>query len=426
MKTFDRILAAVLALAALLIVGINIFGRYFGGSEQARAYRVEIYRIVAQIEREGPGAVSLAGCEYVENVEIVGQMHGAADEGGEMILYPNALATDSDYLIRRIGGILYRFDYRADMGTGGQISLATVNAVMAAMALLLFTVLLFVRRQILRPFEKLSELPYQLSRGMLATPLKESKSHFFGRFVWGMDLLRENTQEQRQRTLSLQRDRETMLLSLSHDIKTPLLAIKLYAKALVKGIYSEKEKQLETAENIGKKADEIEAYLTQITDALREDFLSLSVQEGEFYLSGLVREIKGHYCGQLALSGTDFAVGEYDDCLIKGDIDRSVEVLQNLMENAIKYGNGRWISLAFSQEENCVLVTVKNSGCTLPAAELPHIFESFWRGSNVGSTPGSGLGLYICRKLMHRMNGEVFAACRGDELAVTVVFCKAS
>ncbi len=61
MKIFDRILAVVLALAALLIVGINIFGRYFGSSEQARAYRVEIYRIAAQIEREGLGAVS---CYY--------------------------------------------------------------------------------------------------------------------------------------------------------------------------------------------------------------------------------------------------------------------------------------------------------------------------------------------------------------------------
>lgn len=175
---------------------------------------------------------------------------------------------------------------------------------------------------------------------------------------------------------------------------------------------------------MGKKADEIEAYAAQITSAVREDFLSFPVREGEFYLQALVGEIKAHYRERLALLGTDFGIGEYADCLIKGDFDRSVEVLQNLVENAVKYGDGKWISLVFSQEENCVLAAVKNSGCTLPAAELPHIFESFWRGSNAGDTAGSGLGLYICRQLMHRMNGEVFAVKEGDVLAVTVVFCK--
>ena len=106
-------------------------------------------------------------------------------------------------------------------------------------------------------------------------------------------------------------------------------------------------------------------------------------------------------------------------------MDRGVEVLQNFVENAIKYGDGKWISLDFSQEEDCVLATVRNSGCTLFDSELPHIFESFWRGSNVGAVPGSGLGLFICRQIMHRMGGEVFAAREGDVFAVTAVFGKA-
>lgn len=418
MKNFDRILAAVLALAAALIVGANIFMAFSEDSDGGRPYRVEIYRLAAQIRQDGFGALSLAECEYVTKVEEIGTADARTDGG--------LLATDSDCLICEIGGVLYRFDYTVNAGAGRAGRIAAANVVMGAMALLLLFVLLFIRRQILRPFEKLSDVAYQLSRGMLTTPLKENKNRFFGRFVWGMDLLRENMEEQKKRTLALQRDRETMLLSLSHDIKTPLSAIKLYAKALVKGIYSGKEKQLEAAENIGKKADEIESYVAQITQALREDFLSLPVREGEFYLAALVTELRGHYGERLLLSGTEFVVGEYADCLLKGDFDRSVEALQNVMENAIKYGDGKSISLMFSQEEDCVLVTVKNSGCSLSEAELPHIFESFWRGANVGATPGSGLGLYICRNLMHKMDGEVFAVKEGDRFAVTAVFCKAS
>ena len=57
--------------------------------------------------------------------------------------------------------------------------------------------------------------------------------------------------------------------------------------------------------------------------------------------------------------------------------------------------------------------------------ELSHIFESFWRGSNAENKKGSGLGLYICRQLMRRMDGEIFAEMHGDEMCVTAVFPEA-
>ena len=71
------------------------------------------------------------------------------------------------------------------------------------------------------------------------------------------------------------------------------------------------------------------------------------------------------------------------------------------------------------------LVTVRNSGCSLPDTELPHLFDSFWRGSNAQTEKGSGLGLYICRQLMHKMNGEIFAEIKDAEMCVTAVFEKA-
>ncbi len=101
-------------------------------------------------------------------------------------------------------------------------------------------------------------------------------------------------------------------------------------------------------------------------------------------------------------------MGEYQNFLVKADTERLLEVLQNIIENAIKYGSGKKIGISISKEEDCVLITVENTGEVLPAEELPHLFDSFYRGSNAGSQEGSGLGLYICRKLMHKMNGDVF------------------
>ncbi|MGC4019797.1 MAG: HAMP domain-containing sensor histidine kinase [Muricomes sp.] len=202
-------------------------------------------------------------------------------------------------------------------------------------------------------------------------------------------------------------------------------AIKLYSKALSKGLYSDKDRKIEITEKINAKADEIESFVSQIISASKEDFLSLDVQNGEFYLSELLKNITEYYSEKLAIIKTDFEVGNYKDCLLKGDINRSIEVLQNIIENAVKYGDGKKIGIFFSEEDGCLLISVKNSGCTLSSMEIPHIFESFWRGSNVGNTSGSGLGLYICRQIMHKTGGEVFAEIDHDFISITTVFPKA-
>ena len=236
-------------------------------------------------------------------------------------------------------------------------------------------------------------------------------------------MLRERLEVQKQEELRLQKENKTLLLSIMHDIKTPLSAIKLYAKALSKNLY-EGERQIEIAENINDRADDIEGYLSQLAAASNEDFLNLKVCPGEFYMSSVIDEINIYYKDKLGYLKVEFVVEPYSDCLIKGDRERAVEVLQNIMENAVKYGAGSPVNIAFSDEEDCRLVTISNTGCTLSDNEILHIFDSFWRGSNSEKVPGSGLGLYICRKLMQQMDGEVFAEKEGDVLKVSVVFRK--
>ena len=120
----------------------------------------------------------------------------------------------------------------------------------------------------------------------------------------------------------------------------------------------------------------------------------------------------------------NFIIEEYSDCIVNGDLDRSIEVVQNIIENSIKYGDGKNIEITFSKEDNGILLTIRNSGCTLQESDITNIFESFWRGTNSQKEKGSGLGLYICRELMHKMNGEIFAQIKDREMYVTVVFLK--
>ena len=408
MKAFNRILAAVLVavLAVFAVVNVMLFSEE---NNEGRPYRVEVSRLAAVIEKSGLETVDITACQYVTGVAKYSE---------------NFYNTDSDYIVREINGELYRFDYKAD-NTSRKKYIIAVNSGLLAMSAVIICVLIYIRQKILKPFNRLTDVPYELSKGNLVTPVEESKNRFFGKFLWGVDMLRENMEQQKKRELKLQKDKKMLLLSLSHDIKTPLSAIKLYSAALSRGLYTEKEKQLEIAENINHKADEIESYVTQIIEASREDFLSLEVLNSEFYLSELIETVRLYYDEKLSLKHIVFTVDEYSNCILKGDLNRSVEVLQNIIENALKYGDGKEISVAFSEEEGCKLISVTNSGCSLSENDMPHIFDSFWRGENAANIDGSGLGLYICRQLMHKMNGDVFGKINGDNITVTAVFGKA-
>ena len=205
MKAFNRIFSVVAVAVILLFAVVNLI-LAADKTNNGRLYRVEISRLVREIEANGSADIS--ECVYVTNIERYGEKF---------------YSTDSDYVIREINGELYRFDYRAN-GYSNKAHLAgIVNAVLGVMAILIITVLLYIKFAILMPFERLSGIPYELSKGNLAAPIKETKNRFFGKFLWGIDILRENIEQQKQRELEMQKEKKTLLLSLSHDIKTPLV-----------------------------------------------------------------------------------------------------------------------------------------------------------------------------------------------------------
>ena len=408
MKAFNRIFFSVIMIIIALVLIANFIVLNYEKTE-GKPYLVEVSRLISKIENNTFNEKDLEDCEYITDV---------AKEDD------NFYNSNNDYVIREINGNLYRFDYTTNGAEDRLNLILKVNIIVISMAIIVILVMLYIKLKILIPFEKLRDVPYELSKGNLTVPLKESKNRFFGRFVWGVDMLREKMEEQKERELNLQKDKKMLLLSLSHDIKTPLLAIKLYSQGLSKGLYNEKEKQIEITNHISEKVDEIESYVTQIITASREEFLSLEVNNSEFYLSELISKIKVYYTEKLDFLKTNFVVQKYDDCIVYGDLERSIEVIQNIMENAIKYGDGKSIGISFSEEDGSILITVKNSGCTLLDSDLTHMFESFWRGTNAVNEKGSGLGLYICRTLMRKLHGEVFAKIEDKEMNVTVVFRK--
>lgn len=394
----------VLAELFLLILCNILYGNYADDGGE-RLYRVEAGRIAELLRDTEPEQIDLTSFSTIV---------GVSEYNGE--------ACNHDYVVENVNGTLYCIEYRAQRENG---VLICVNLSLLCMMALTFFVLGYVYWKVLAPFDRMQQLPAELAKGNLAMPIREERSKLFGRFLWGMDMLRENLEERQEKELELQRERKTLILSLSHDIKTPLSAIELYTRALAEDLYDTREKKAEALEGISKNIREIKNYVNEITQASREDFLNLEVKEGTFYLSEVISLIREYYREKLAVRHTEFVVEQEENCLLKGDKDRVVEVLQNLMENAVKYGDGRRIHIFFDTEEDCRLITVENTGTVPEEEEMPHLFDSFYRGSNRGNKKGSGLGLYICRNLMRKMDGDVFVKVKEDVFSATAVVRKA-
>ena len=417
MKKINRIIFLTVMSFLLLMCLINIYLSRKSFRHTGREYRVSINRIekaVTAFEKEKQRApvnleelIQYAGVE--EYPQVTGLYALVSDGNSKEETARFFKEETADYAVFVTDRYYYKVTYVSEGQMKGQV-IILVNGIEFCMLAVVLIFLFYIKYKILLPFYSLSEIPYQLSKGNLTIPLLENKNRFFGRFVWGLDLLRENLEEQKIRELELQKEKKVLLLSLSHDIKTPLSAIKLYAKALSKNLYQEERKKVEIAENINDKVDEIEGYISEIVRASNEDFLHFEVKNGEFYIKEVLESIREYYEDKMAQNQIGFQGGFYSNCLVYGDKDRLVEVLQNIIENAIKYGDGKKIWMEMDREEEEYRILVFNTGCQLPDKELSHIFDSFFRGSNVAKKPGSGLGLYICRQLMHLMEGEVTAA----------------
>ena len=399
MKTFGKLCIAVITIFLLLTAVLNILLVKAKDNNEG-IYRVEAKRLADEITEIG-------------NYDLEKYPHITGVFTGDYLY-----RSDEHYLIIEAGGALYRVEYTVG---NEQHSIVAVNCVLGALFLLTTGLLYYIRKHIIVPFSRLNDVPRELARGNLAVQIPEEKSRFFGKFTWGVNLLRESIEASRKKEITMQREKKLLLLSLSHDIKTPLSAIKLNAKALAKGLYKDEGKQRAAVLSIYTRADEIERFVSEITKAASEDFMSFEVTQGEAFLSVIITRIEGRYAPQLAMSGTEFAIQKYDDCILSCDPDRLAECLQNLIENAIKYGDGRRIEISFDKMDGCELITVSNTGCTLEPKELPQIFESFHRGNNADKTQGNGLGLFICKRLMLLMGGEVYADIRDGRFFVTLV-----
>jgi two-component system sensor histidine kinase KdpD len=218
--------------------------------------------------------------------------------------------------------------------------------------------------------------------------------------------------EARGRTEDL---RNALLSSISHDLRTPLAAVLASASSLQEfGDKFDAKTRHDLTATIQEEAERLNAFVTNLLNMTRLESGALDVETAAFDLAEVVDRTRRRFERLRGKREIVCALGE-DAGVALGDPVLFEVALANVLENAVRYSpDGGTIALSSFQRDGQVVVQVADEGPGVAPAELPRLFEKFYRGSAAKRMPGTGLGLSIVRGVMQGMDGQASAAFRPD------------
>jgi len=229
-----------------------------------------------------------------------------------------------------------------------------------------------------------------------------------GRFLGVVKLLRDVTTER-----MLEQLRADFTSFITHELRTPLTSVSGFL-ALVLGGYAGEvtEAQRRQLEAAHRQAKRLEGLVDNLLDLSAIEVGRLELQIGHFDLVPLLVEAAEVLRPQAVAKGVELRVGAVDEpLLVAADRERVLQVLTNLLANAVKYTDeGGRVNAAARPTADGVAVEVADTGRGIPAEEIPHIFDKFYRvRAGARRVHGSGLGLAICRGIVEAHGGRIWA-----------------
>jgi PAS domain S-box-containing protein len=215
--------------------------------------------------------------------------------------------------------------------------------------------------------------------------------------------------------------------TVSHELRTPLAAIYGCARTLLRSdLRLGEEDSTRLLDVIAQESERLTRIVGDILLANQIDSGRLRLTDQEFDAAGLVRNVVAEY--EAALTGKEGisleAVTPASAALVSGDEDRLRQVLLNLIDNAVKYSpEGGRVEIELEPRGSGLRIAVRDEGLGIPHGEQQRIFAKFYRldPQQTRGVGGTGLGLYICRELVRRMEGRVSVSSREGEGSTFVV-----
>jgi signal transduction histidine kinase/HAMP domain-containing protein len=227
-------------------------------------------------------------------------------------------------------------------------------------------------------------------------------------------ILRDVTEERQ-----IQRAKAEFIANASHELKTPLTALSGYLEMLE----DEKDGQVraEFLKDMRSQTERLHNLARTLLDLSRLDANAITFRKEEVDLEEVLHELRRDfgYTGRPVNVRVDEEVPP-----VATDPTQLHRMLAILLDNALKYsGEEAPVDLSLSRDDGVAVISVTDRGCGIPEAEIPHIFDRFYRAQGSSRADGTGLGLALAREIMDHLGGEIRVQSRpgaGSTFSVTL------
>lgn len=217
---------------------------------------------------------------------------------------------------------------------------------------------------------------------------------------------------------------KTMIADISHQTRTPLANILLYAELLQEQIQSESDESRENLELLADQAQKLKFLINSLVKLSRLETGVLVLQPKRTAVLPLLSDVEKEFAGRAREKGLylHFLIEETEQTTACFDMKWTKEALGNLIDNAIKYTKQGGVTVRMKSYKLFVCIEVEDTGSGIPEEEQAKIFGRFYRSLQVADQEGVGIGLYLTREILRQQSGYVKVSSGKGKGAVFFVY----
>lgn len=303
-----------------------------------------------------------------------------------------------------------------------------VIVVIAVLTIMGSVLTVWIYRAMVRPLSRLTLATKNIKQGNLDFEMQIEGNDEIAEVCRDFEEMRLILKETAEQRLNDEQEEKELIRNISHDLKTPLTAIKGYIEGLIDGVANTPEKQKKYLMTIYNKVNDMDRLIDELTiysriDSNRETYVFKKINVNAYWADCYdeisteleAKGIKLEYSNKLP-----------DDIYVMADAEQLKRVINNIISNSVKYihnANGV-ISINIYLDGDSVATTIADNGKGINENDLKHIFERFYRAdsSRNSKAGGSGIGLAIVKKIMEDHKGSIRAESR-EGIGTKMTFC---
>lgn len=271
------------------------------------------------------------------------------------------------------------------------------------------------RKHLSKPLKKLREAAYSITEGNLDFALKTDGEDEFSELIESFEIMRQRLWDNAQDRLQYEQDNKLLISNISHDLKTPLTAIRGYVEGLRDGVADTPEKQSRYLATIYSKTEDMDKLVDQLSFYCLVDSDRIPYHFSRLPARDYFDDVWDDFLPEL--EAQDF-VTQYKNLIppsvqMAADPEQLHRVLSNGISNAVKYcdrtKDKKLFSLLVSCDKEQITVDMEDNGIGIAPEDQPHVFDRFFRSdaSRSAATGGNGIGLAIVKKITEDHGGSV-------------------